>query len=139
MNYSFSVISGNSSVNQTKQQHNGPTKNLLWPSHSFSENSRPVQQPSSASKSSRYYSSSFRSFENPSTTICPNGNVSTVQFELTDENSLVRTPHVSNLVKEKKKNGSASANKSANSVKYIFLKQDDNKNSDKIHFSSMNS
>lgn len=132
------------------------TKNLLWPSYSFTENTRPpssIHPPSSPNKSSRYYSSTFRTFLNDQSLAAPgnnpnpnnsnnnnnnsaknstsnsnnatNNNMSTVQFELTDESSLLKPPIASlsaQLSKDRK--NKSQVPKSASSVKYIFLKQE---------------
>lgn len=137
---------------QSHQMDNSQvTKNLLWPSYSFTENTRPpssIHPPSSPNKSSRYYSSTFRTFLNDQSLAAPgnqpnpynnnsankstsnsnnatNNNMSTVQFELTDESSLLKPPIASlsaQLSKDRK--NKSQVPKSASSVKYIFLKQE---------------
>lgn len=133
---------------QSQQKDNSQvTKNLLWPSYSFTENTRPpssIHPPSSPNKSSRYYSSTFRTFLNDQSLATPGGNqsnsasstsnstnatnsnMSTVQFELTDESSLLKPPmaSLSAQLSKDRKSKIQQVPKSANSVKYIFLKQE---------------
>ena len=60
-----------------------------------------------------------------------NNNVSTVQFELTDESSLLKPPIASLSVALSRERKNKNTPKSATSVKYIFLKQE-HENSNKI-------
>ena len=121
----YASILGNPAVNQIsiKQQPSKPS--MLWPSHSFSENNRPLSSANN-SRLSRYCSSSFRTLlPTPNDTSNNASNVSAVSFELTDENSLLQPPQSSQLAR-----GLSKAKKvypRNNSINYIFLKPDEHK------------
>ena len=122
----YASILGNPAVNQIaiKQQASKPS--LLWPSHSFTENNRPLSSANN-SRLSRYCSSSFRTLlPTPNDTNNNASNLSTVSFELTDENSLLQSPPSSQLARGLTK-AKTKAYPRNNSINYIFLKPDEHK------------